>query len=47
METYRINGSAIFMSSYDNRKNLKNPWNLEPHRTETDLGKVIAKGCNP
>lgn len=26
---------------------LKNPWNLEPWRTETNLIKTIAKGCNP
>lgn len=25
----------------------KNPWNIEPHRTETSLAKTIAKGCNP
>lgn len=26
---------------------LKNPWNIEPWRTETNLNKVIAAGCNP
>lgn len=26
---------------------LKNPWNIEPWRTESNLAKVIAKGCNP
>ena len=25
----------------------KNPWNIEPHRTETSMVKTIAKGCNP
>lgn len=25
----------------------KNPWNIEPWRTSTDWGTVIAKGCNP
>lgn len=28
-------------------RGVKTPWNLEPHRTETNLTKVIAKGCNP
>ena len=26
---------------------LKNPWNIEPWRTESNIDKVIAKGCNP
>lgn len=26
---------------------LKNPWNIEPHRTETNLVATIAKKCNP
>lgn len=26
---------------------MKTPWNLEPHRTESNLSKVVAKGCNP
>lgn len=26
---------------------LKNPWNLEPWRTETDLFKTMLKSCNP
>lgn len=25
----------------------KTPWNLEPHRTETNLTRTIAKACNP
>lgn len=25
----------------------KNPWNIEPWRTESDLATVIRKGCNP
>lgn len=28
-------------------KNSKTPWNLEPHRTETNYWKVVQKGCNP
>ncbi|WP_374709405.1 DUF2599 domain-containing protein [Desmospora profundinema] len=28
-------------------RGIKQPWNLEPHRTETRLPVVIAKGCNP
>lgn len=38
---------AQFLCHHMTIGKLKNPWNLEPHRTETDLGKVIAKGCNP
>ncbi|WP_107841760.1 DUF2599 domain-containing protein [Metasolibacillus meyeri] len=26
---------------------LKTPWNLEPHRTETGIWKVIGGACNP
>lgn len=26
---------------------LKNPWNIEPWRTESNLLKVIAARCNP
>lgn len=26
---------------------LKNPWNIEPWRTEANLSRVIARGCNP
>lgn len=26
---------------------FKTPWNIEPHRTETNYAKVVAKGCNP
>ncbi|MGT2715478.1 DUF2599 domain-containing protein [Streptococcus respiraculi] len=26
---------------------LKNPWNIEPWRTDTNLTSVIAHGCNP
>ena len=26
---------------------LKNPWNIEPHRTETNLVATIAKKCTP
>lgn len=25
----------------------KYPWNIEPHRTETDFNKIVAKLCNP
>lgn len=25
----------------------KYPWNIEPHRTETDFNKIVAKFCNP
>lgn len=25
----------------------KNPWNIEPHRTETSFTKTVAAGCNP
>ncbi|MGT2756962.1 DUF2599 domain-containing protein [Streptococcus ovuberis] len=27
--------------------NFKNPWNIEPWRTETNLNRVILAGCNP
>lgn len=26
---------------------FKTPWNIEPHRTETNFNKVVAAGCNP
>jgi hypothetical protein len=26
---------------------FKSPWNLEPHVTETNYNKVVAKACNP
>ena len=38
---------AQFLCHHMTIGKLKNPWSLEPHRTETDLGKVITKGCNP
>lgn len=28
-------------------RNAKVPWNIEPHRTETNFANVIKKGCNP
>lgn len=28
-------------------RNAKTPWNIEPHRTETNFKKVVYKGCNP
>ncbi|CDO03088.1 hypothetical protein BN988_01588 [Oceanobacillus picturae] len=31
----------------DYPKKFKTPWNIEPHRTETNYHKVVAKGCNP
>ncbi len=31
----------------DYPKKFKIPWNIEPHRTESNYLKVVAKGCNP
>lgn len=28
-------------------RGFKTPWNLEPHRTETDLWETMKKKCNP
>lgn len=28
-------------------RNAKTPWNIEPHRTETNFDKVVSAGCNP
>jgi len=39
--------SAQFHCHYLTIGNLKNPWNLEPWRTETNLLKTISKACNP
>lgn len=31
----------------DLAKSVKTPWNIEPHRTTTDVNYMYANGCNP
>lgn len=38
---------AQFHCHYTTIGKLKNPWNLEPWRTQTNLALTIAAGCNP